>query len=58
VVAFLDVWEFVEQEVVFVRDPATDEMARVVTSRAGMVDVEVGFFYDPAEARRWACGRG
>ena len=66
--------EFVEQEVVFVReherefgrcrwaavvpDPATDEVARAVTNRACMEDVEVGFFYDPAEARRWACGRG
>lgn len=61
--------EFVEQEIVFVReherefgrcrwaavvpDPATDEMARVVTKRAGMAEVEVGFFYDLAEARRW-----
>jgi hypothetical protein len=61
--------EFVEQEVVFVRehereigrcrwaavvpDPATDEAARMVTNRAGMADVEVGFFYDLAEARRW-----
>jgi hypothetical protein len=24
-----------------------------VTSRAGMADVEVGFFYDLAAARRW-----
>jgi hypothetical protein len=61
--------EFVEQEIVFVREheqefgrcrwaavvpnPATDEMARAVTTRAGMADVEVGFFYDLAEARRW-----
>jgi hypothetical protein len=61
--------EFVEQQVVFIReherelgrcrwaavvpDPATDEAARAVTSRAGMADVEVGFFYDLAAARRW-----
>lgn len=61
--------EFVEQEVVFIRehereigrcrwaavvpDPATDEVARTVTSRAGMEEVEVGFFYNLAEARRW-----
>jgi hypothetical protein len=61
--------EFIEQEIVFVREhepefgrcrwaavvpnPATDEMARAVTNRAGMADVEVGFFYDLAEARRW-----
>jgi hypothetical protein len=61
--------EFVEQEVVFIRehereigrcrwaavvpDPATDEAARAVTSRAGMSEVEVGFFYDLAAARRW-----
>jgi hypothetical protein len=36
-----------------VPDPATDEAARDVTSRAGMTDVEVGFFYNLAEARRW-----
>jgi hypothetical protein len=61
--------EFVEQEILFVRehrregggcrgaavvpDPATDEAARVVTNRASMTDVEVGFFYSLAEARRW-----
>jgi hypothetical protein len=61
--------EFVERQVVFIReherelgrcrwaavvpDPATDEAARAVTSRAGMADVEVGFFYDLAAARRW-----
>ena len=61
--------DFVEREVVFIRaherelgrcrwaavvpDPATDEAARTVTSRAGMSDVEVGFFYDLAAARRW-----
>ncbi len=61
--------EFIEQQVVFVRehqreigrcrwaavvpDPATDEAARLVTLRAGMTDVEVGFFYDLAAARRW-----
>ncbi|MFL6255826.1 MAG: hypothetical protein ACJ74T_12510 [Pyrinomonadaceae bacterium] len=61
--------EFVEQEVVFIRehereigrcrwaavvpDPATDEAARSVTNRAGMLEVEVGFFYDLAAARRW-----
>jgi hypothetical protein len=61
--------EFVEQEIAFVReherefgrcrwaavvpDPATDEAARAVTSRAHMADIEVGFFYNLAEARRW-----
>ena len=66
--------QFVEQEVAFVRehereighcrwaavvpDPATDEAARSVTSRAGMAEVEVGFFYDLAAARRWVFGRG
>ena len=65
--------EFVEREVAFVReheqeigrcrwaavvpDPATDEAARSVTSRAGMSEVEVGFFYDLAAARRWVFGR-
>lgn len=65
--------EFVERQVVFVRehereigrcrwaavvpDPATDEAARVVTRRAGMADVEVGFFYDLAAARRWVFRR-
>ncbi len=64
--------EFVEREVVFIReherevgrcrwaavvpDPATDEAARAVTSRAGLEDVEVGFFYDLAAARRWVFG--
>lgn len=61
--------EFVEQEVTFISehagelgrcrwaavvpDPATDEAARVVTNRARVTDVEVGFFYNLAEARRW-----
>ncbi len=61
--------EFVELQVVFIReherelggcrwaavvpDPATDEAARAVTRRAGMAEVEVGFFYDLAAARRW-----
>ena len=65
--------EFVEREVVFIRehapelgrcrwaavvsDPATDEAARAVTSRAGMTEVEVGVFYDLAAARRWVSGR-
>ena len=65
--------EFVEQEIVFVRehereigrcrwaavvpDPATDEAARLVTTRAAMADVEVGFFYDLAAARRWVFRR-
>jgi hypothetical protein len=65
--------EFVERQVVFVRehereigrcrwaavvpDPATDEAARAVTSRAAMADVEVGFFYDLAAARRWVFRR-
>jgi hypothetical protein len=65
--------DFVEQEVVFIRehkqelgccrwaavvpDPATDEAARAVTSRAGMAEVEVGFFYDLAAARRWVFSR-
>ena len=66
--------EFVERQIVFIRehekevgrcrwaavvpDPATDEAARAVTSRAGMAEVEVGFFYDLAAARRWVFGRG
>jgi hypothetical protein len=65
--------EFVEQEVVFIREherelgrcrwaavvpnPATDEAARAVTNRAGMADVEVGFFYDVAAARQWTFRR-
>jgi hypothetical protein len=65
--------EFVERQIVFVRehepelgrcrwaavvpDPATDEAARAVTSRAGMAEVEVGFFYDLAAARRWVFDR-
>lgn len=65
--------DFVEREVVFIReherelgrcrwasvvpDPATDEAARSVTTRAGMSEVEVGFFYDLAAARRWVFGR-
>lgn len=65
--------EFAEQQVVFVRehereigrcrwaavvpDPATDEVARNVTSRAHMKEVEVGFFYDLAAARRWVFRR-
>ena len=64
--------EFVEREVVFIReherevgrcrwaavvpDPATDEAARAVTNRARMSQVEVGFFYDLAAARRWVFG--
>src|SRR5215213_10106022 len=66
--------EFVEQEIVFVRErerefgrcrwaavvpnPATDSVAREVTTRAGMSRVEVAFFYDPAEARKWVSGSG
>ena len=65
--------DFVERQVVFIReheqslgrcrwaavvpDPATDEAARAVTSRAGMSEVEVGLFYDLAAARRWVFGR-
>jgi hypothetical protein len=65
--------EFVERQIVFIRgherelghcrwaavvpDPATDEAARSVTSRAGMAEVEVGFFYDLAAARRWVFRR-
>ncbi|HEY0171412.1 MAG TPA: hypothetical protein VGB98_10350 [Pyrinomonadaceae bacterium] len=65
--------EFVEREIVFVRehereigrcrwaavvpDPLTDEVARMVTSRAGMAEVEVEFFYDLAAARRWVFRR-
>ena len=65
--------EFIEQEVVFVREHeheigrcrwaavvpnlATDEAARAVTSRASMEEVEVGFFYDLAAARRWVFPR-
>lgn len=36
-----------------VPDPATDEAARTVASRAALADVEVGYFYDLAAARRW-----
>lgn len=66
--------EFVEREIVFVREherefgrcrwaavvpnSATDSVAREVTSRAGMSRVEVAFFYDPVEARRWVSGPG
>lgn len=66
--------EFVEQQIVFLREhereigrcrwaavvpnPATGSVAREVTSRAGMSRVEVAFFYDPAEARRWVSGAG
>jgi hypothetical protein len=66
--------EFVEQEVAFVRehereighcrwaavvpDRATEDVARSVSSRAGLQTIEVGFFYDPAEARRWVFARG
>lgn len=66
--------EFVERQIVFVREheqeigrcrwaavvpnPATDSVAREVTRRAGMSRVEVAFFYDPAEARRWVSGTG
>ena len=66
--------DFVERQIVFVRehkgelgrcrwaavvpDPATDQAARAVTSRARMAEVEVGFFYDLAAARRWVFGRG
>jgi hypothetical protein len=65
--------EFIEREIVFVReheaefgrchwaavlpDKTTDEAARAVTSRAGLAHVEVRFFYDPAEARRWVFGK-
>jgi hypothetical protein len=61
--------EFVERQIAFVReherelgrcrwaavvpDPTTDEVARTVTNEAGLTDVEVGFFYNLAEARRW-----
>ena len=61
--------EFVERQTAFMReheaelgrcrwaavvpDPATDEAARTVTSRAGLAEVEVGYFYDLAAARRW-----
>ena len=66
--------DFVERQIVFIRehepeigrcrwaavvpDPATDEAARAVTNRAGMAEVEVGFFYDLAAARRWVFDRG
>lgn len=65
---------FVEQEVAFVReheleighcrwaavvpDRATEDVARSVSIRAGLPNIEVGFFYDPAEARRWVFARG
>jgi hypothetical protein len=61
--------EFVERQTVFIRgqereigrcrwaavvpDPATDKAARTVTSRAGLPEIEVGYFYDLAAARRW-----
>ncbi len=61
--------EFVERQIAFVRehlrelgrcrwaavvpDPATDKAARTVTSEAGASDVEVEFFYNLADARRW-----
>ena len=61
--------DFVEQQTDFIRgheqrlgrcrwasvvpDPATDEAARTVASRAALADVEVGYFYDLAAARRW-----
>jgi hypothetical protein len=61
--------EFVEGEVAFVReherelgrcrwaavipDAATDSAARAVTERARLAAVEVGFFYNLEEARRW-----
>jgi hypothetical protein len=61
--------EFVEREIAFVReherefgrcrwaavlpDRLSDKAARAVTSGAGLADVEVRFFYAPAEARRW-----
>lgn len=61
--------DFIEQQIGFLReherdlgrcrwaavvpDPATDRVARVVTERAQVTDVEVGFFYSLAEARRW-----
>jgi hypothetical protein len=64
--------DFVERQIVFVREhkreigccrwaavvpnTATDSVAREVTSRAGMSSVEVAFFYDPAEARKWVSG--
>lgn len=66
--------DFVERQIVFVREhrreigrcrwaavvpnTATDSVAREVTSRAGMSSVEVAFFYDPAEARKWVSGLG
>lgn len=65
--------DFVERQVVFIReherelgrcrwaavvpDPATDEAARAVTNRASLEEVEVGFFYDLAAARRWVFSR-
>ena len=64
--------DFVERQIVLIReherelgrcrwasvvsDPATDEAARSVTTRARMSEVEVGFFYDVAAARRWVFG--
>ena len=66
--------KFIEQEVVFVREherefgrcrwaavvpnPATDSIAREVTGRAGMSQVDVAFFYDLAEARKWVSRPG
>jgi hypothetical protein len=66
--------EFVEREVIFVREherefgrcrwaavvpnPATNNIAREVTERAGMTQVEVAFFYNLAAARRWVSASG
>lgn len=61
--------EFVEQETAFIReherdlgqcrwaavvpDPATDQVARKVTNQAQVTNVEVGYFYNLTDARRW-----
>ena len=65
--------EFVERQVLFLReherdlgrcrwaavvpDPATDEAVRTAASRARLANLEVGFFYDLAAARRWVFRR-
>jgi hypothetical protein len=65
--------EFVERQTAFLReherelgrcrwaavvpDPATDRAVRAIAERAGLADLEVGFFYNLAAARRWIFAR-
>lgn len=39
-----------------VADLGTDDAARLITIRAGLEQVEVGYFFDIEEARRWLSG--